>query len=322
MLGAGSIGLFWAASIRSAFPSYPLAVLFRSHHQSRMGNNAKEITICTLQNGRPRMANVPCQFVGDDALQQKPIRNLILSTKAFQAVDAIESILSRLDPHSLRILVLCNGAMDVRDMLKDTLAPHNLDPTLIMCTTTNGVVQEPPDEDMFHLEHIGQGRTFLGGMPDMAQLWDQSGLNATCIGEDEMEVLLWQKLAANCVCNPLTALWQLTNGELSSQASFQSIRQNVVEEVSKVGRALRPDLKEQLSPMALDAFVEQVIQENQMNKSSMYHDVMKQQRTEVDNLNGYIVRKGDELGIQTPGNRDLLSQIQEITSSYLDSSTN
>jgi 2-dehydropantoate 2-reductase len=313
ILGSGSIGLLWAASIRSAFPSYPLALLFRSHHKSRIAD-WKEVVVCMRQNKRPRMVNVPAQFIGDD--NKHRIRNLILSTKAYQAADAVQSILPRLDPENLRIMVLCNGALDVRETLVDILAKQNIhNPQLVMCTTTNGVYQEPPDEDMFHLVQGGPGRTFLGGMSDLAQLWDQSGLNAKAIEPTQMEVLLWQKLAANCVCNPLTALWEIPNGALFDQPSFASTREQVVREVSQVGQALHPDLKEQLSPVALDEFVEQVIQDNLKNKSSMFHDVKKQQQTEVDNLNGYVVQKGLDLGIDTPGNNDLLLRIQEITTS-------
>jgi 2-dehydropantoate 2-reductase len=167
------------------------------------------------------------------------------------------------------------------------------------------------------LDHVGLGRTFLGGMSDLAQLWDQSGLNAKAIEPTQMEVLLWQKLAANCVCNPLTALWEIPNGELFDQPSFASTREQIVREVSQVGQALHPELEEQLSPVALDEFVEQVIQDNLQNKSSMFHDVKKRQRTEVDNINGYVVRKGRELCIDTPGNNELLLRIQEITNSYM-----
>jgi 2-dehydropantoate 2-reductase len=314
ILGSGSIGLLWAASIRSAFPSYPLAVLLRPHHKSRIGGG-KEIIVCTRQNKRPRMAHVPAQYIGDDNPQ---IRNLILSTKAYQAADAVESVIPRLDPENLRIVVLCNGALDARETLMSTLHKHNIhSPHLVMCTTTNGVYQEPPDEDMFHLVHVGLGRTFLGGMPNLAQLWDQSGLNAKSIEPQQMEVLLWQKLAANCVCNPLTALWETPNGKLFDHPSFASTREQVVNEVSRIGQTLHPELGEELSPIGLDRFVEQVIQDNLQNKSSMFHDVKKQQRTEVDNLNGYIVRKGRKLGIETPANDELLLQIQQITDGYM-----
>ena len=131
-------------------------------------------------------------------------------------------------------------------------------------------------------------------------------------------MLLWQKLAANCVCNPLTALWNAPNGKLHENESFAALREQIVNEISSVATNLHPELTEVLSPSSLDAFVEQVINANLQNQSSMARDIHQQQRTEVENLNGYVVRKSLELGQgSAPANTELLERIQEIQSSYL-----
>lgn len=345
ILGSGSVGLFWASSIRSAFPSYPLAVLFRPHHKQRilrssMDKSSKrhDVTTCTMQNRRPRMANVPVEFIGETK-HKRPIRNLILATKAYQAADAVESLLSRLraagnsaNMPALRVFVLSNGALDIRENLQQMLALYTNDipePEWIMCTTTHGVIKEDEndgdddEERMIHLTHVGNGRTFLGGCPEMAQLWDQSGLNAKTMSDptspstsDQMEVFLWRKLAGNCFCNPLTALWQVTNGELMQHhEDAPRIRKQLISEISSVARAMNPTWHaDAVSEVVLDSFVEQVIQDNLQNRSSMHYDVQRGRRTEVDSLNGYIVRKGEETGIDTPANQELLSRVREITS--------
>jgi 2-dehydropantoate 2-reductase len=337
ILGSGSIGLLWAASIRSAVPSYPLTALFRSHYKSkwRFPANAKEnqilVSIARHSPQRPpRVSHVPVEFIGDQRDNENnyhggsppKIQNVILCTKAYQATDALQSIIPRLDRETLRIMVLCNGALAVRENIKDTLSKHKIYPQLLMCTTTQGVYQEAAttkNNTTIHLVHVGMGRTFLGGRQDIARLWDQSGLNAQAIDPRQMEVLLWQKLAANCVCNPLTALWGVPNGKLAMHyESFASLRKQVVREVSLVGTALHPELELDLDQDLLDSFVEQVIQENSDNKSSMFRDVQNKQQTEIDQLNGYIVMKGNELGIETPANSELVSQIHEVTASYMD----
>ena len=340
ILGAGSIGMLWASSIRTAFPSYPLAVLFRPQHKRRFlqncdgGTSSKrpEVLVCTMQNRRPRMSKVPVEFIGDD--RKAPIRNLILATKAYQAEAALEGILPRLqnnDTGPLRIFILSNGALDVRENLQLLSTRHgDLPPTeYIMCTTTQGAIREqndtPSDEEeepMIHLSHLGQGTTFLGGVPAMAQLWDSSGLNATAIGcndklplgsNDAMEVLLWKELAANCFCNPLTALWGLTNGDLLRHDEAPRIRKQLVQEICAVAQGLHPSrLQEDLSETALDSYVEQTMRENLKKRSAMYYDIKRGRRTEIDSLNGYIVRKANEMGIDTPSNFDLLRRIQDL----------
>jgi 2-dehydropantoate 2-reductase len=318
VLGSGSIGLLWATAIRAAFPSYPLAALIKEHHKQTI-QGEKEITVCLRQDRqRPRIAQVPVQFAKHH--HHNSIQNLILSTKAFQAVDAVESIIPRLDKEHLKILVLCNGALDVRENLLDTLSKHEFqDPHLVMCTTTNGVYQETPDDDMFHLVQTGLGRTFVGDdgrsedVPKIAQLWDRAGLNAKSIDSSQMEVLLWKKLAANCACNPLTALHECTNGQLYDQPDFSSTRDQVIKEVSQVARELNPELEEQLSPAALEEFVEITIQDNLQNTSSMHRDVQKQQQTEIDNLNGFIMRNSQQLNFECPANDELHHRIHELT---------
>jgi 2-dehydropantoate 2-reductase len=419
VVGAGSIGLFVCASIRTAFPSYPLAVLFRRHHKfskrlaAARKSSSGEIVVCTrggtgitfdaasssssitrpkqrLQ--RPRIARVPFQFVGDDVgdddgngkaasnnnngcsstrarpQRQRPrIRNLILCTKAYQVEGAIRDVRARLlvdggddggdaddesskrQHHPPRIIILCNGALDVREtvlrVLKEeqeevgsssSLGALSSSPPveLVMCTTTHGVVHETPplaahaddddddsDDGMFHLLHVGMGRTYVGGNinnPSLAQLWDRSGLVAEWLPPHEMEALLWKKLAANCVCNPLTALWGIPNGQLLDQSAFASIRGQIVEEISKVGMMLvvDPRIQPMLTVESLDRFVEQVIQANLHNTSSMHRDVQNRRRTEVDSLNGYVVRKSHELGLAAPANEDLLGMVKDVTRGY------
>lgn len=338
ILGAGSIGMYWASSIRSAFPSYPLAALLRPHHKARFLPNVDsssrrpEVMVCTMQNRRPRMASVPIEFIGDD--RRTPIKNLILATKAHQAENALIGIFPRLkmapaskDP--LRIFILSNGALDIRENLRELFRLNSDLPAVeyIMCTTTEGVVREQDnfplgehDEPMIHLNHIRRGSTFLGGVPGMAQIWDQSGLNATAIGCDEessvspdpMEVFLWKKLAGNCFCDPLTALWGVTNGELLHHEEASRMRRQVVKEVSAVAQELHPGWPEtDLSETALGVFVEKAIQDTLDNRSSMYYDLEQRRKTEVESLNGYIVRRAKLLGIETPANEALLRQVQD-----------
>lgn len=328
ILGSGSIGLLWASSIRSNFPSYPLRALFRNHHQQIIGPHETEITVCHRQHRQgPRMTFVPIQYIHDDSHNQRKIKNLILATKAFQAPKAVESILPRIPNESqdFTLTVLCNGALDVREKLLELFQKHKKPkPKLIMCTTTHGVYSEPPDDDMFHLVQTGLGRCHLSAdlaehnniANDMAELWDRSGLNASCLSPIQMEVLLWKKLAANCVCNPLTALHHCTNGQLSDQSNFMSLREQIVHEVSAVATELNPQLHEYLSPSAMQEFVQIVIQDNLDNTSSMQRDVVMRQPTEIDNLNGYVVRKSKELNLNCLANEELYQKITHITKRY------
>ena len=57
-----------------------------------------------------------------------------------------------------------------------------------------------------------------------------------------------------------------------------------------------------------------MIEETRLNKSSMYQDILSKRQTEIDHLNGYIVRKGREVGVECPANEDIYRRIKELDS--------
>jgi 2-dehydropantoate 2-reductase len=101
------------------------------------------------------------------------------------------------------------------------------------------------------------------------------------------------------------------------QPTFPELQHELLQELAQVAAAAQAveathtdvDVS---SEESLRQFVLQVIQDTRDNKSSMYQDVLKNQRTEVDHLNGYVVRKGRELGVDCPANEDMYQRIQEV----------
>jgi 2-dehydropantoate 2-reductase len=345
ILGSGSIGLLWAASIRSTFPKYPVTCLLRSHHRWRI-QQQEQIKISWRrpppQSQQLIVTHVPAQIIGNSTTTTLPlhsIQNLLVTTKAHQAVSAVQNIRPYLDKNC-NIIVLCNGALAVRDELQNVLKDDNDDATaatstnLILATTTHGAYQEQQQQQQqplspfkeeeddgdvtYRIQHAGLGKTFVEDrISGMGQLWDQSGLHCTNMSCDEMHLLLWQKLAANCVINPLTAIYNCPNGELLMEPSVPEIMHHVLDEISQVAKRMigdndDHDYSDQLSTQVLTMFVRQVMQDTRSNKSSMLQDVLNKRRTEVDYLNGYVVAKGMSLGLECPANQDLCDRIQEF----------
>jgi 2-dehydropantoate 2-reductase len=447
VLGGGSIGLLWAASIRAAFPSYPIALLLREHHRLKLdprgsGNdncNKWQATVCLMRQRRPRLVKVPAELIVSTApttttTRARPIRNLIVATKAFAAVDAVRSVLDRLlqpievvpdarnheasqflivnntnnnQPPVRRIIILCNGALAVKEELQSLLAAQSQNqsstptPTveLVLATTTHGAysitsanaaaptsaitrTEDPPsesnhasipelsrthfhvDDRMYTIVHAGVGSTYLEGshLKPLAKLWHMAGLispsssddldhdlDRFCLNSLDMNIMLWKKLAVNCVINPLTALHQCSNGELWKALETQQQGRNehwdmlqwsfvheIVSEVSHVALGVMTErmsqeehppsmatskvesFLEQLQPKALLEFCHQVFHDTVNNQSSMWQDVQHgRPRTEIDYLNGYVVRKArDFVNIKTPANEQLVEAIHHRVESY------
>jgi 2-dehydropantoate 2-reductase len=356
ILGSGAIGLLFAASIRMAFPSYPLTMLVRQHHEARLqpiDKSRKKYMEVSLQStfavastanqrkrlAPPRLVRIPAQVVeadGNRGTAYGGIQNLLLTTKAPDAVPALRSILPRLasDDQPVRIIVLCNGALAVKDEVEQTLreddAKRRVD--LVLASTTHGAYRDDEtmdgsadqvdDEDyLYHVVHAGVGKTFVENEPQLAQLLDQSGLTCTSISSRDMTILLWKKLAANCVINPLTALLRCSNGELPQHELYDEYHERIVEEIALVAETLQVETcnaddsteQQHLSPSQLQAFVRQVIDDTASNKSSMLQDILHNRRTEVDYFNGYVERKGSMLGVDVSANRELCERVRALS---------
>jgi 2-dehydropantoate 2-reductase len=221
ILGAGSMGLLLAARIRLSFPSYPVRVLMRQEPPEKV------ITVSLREEKQegsrraPRLVSVP---VGGCQREQR-IGNLIVLTKAYDAVSAIKSVGHRLDSNS-DILLMCNGAIAVQEELYQCdelqFSPAEMlgncestavGPRVHLGWTTNGAYRES-DEDMHHVVQAGFGETALELWPEVAFLFTQSGFKCASKKSPIMRRQLWMKLAANCAINPLTAISNCTNGQV------------------------------------------------------------------------------------------------------------
>ena len=282
---------------------------------------------------------VPVQTIHQ--IQPGAIDTLLVTTKSYQAVDAVQSILLHrpeiLSPSS-RIILLCNGALSVRDELLPCLmssAKNNHHHTrrripLILATTTHGAYREEEEVEVETvnagrssiscLVHAGMGQTFLPeDAADVVPFWNAAGLKGS--STSDMEDLQWKKLAANCVINPLTALFRCTNGDLRMEPAFYELQHELLREVSQVAKkasTTRVSVEHNhnnnstLDEEILRQFVQQVMDDTRDNKSSMLQDVLSGRMTEIHHLNDYIVRKGRTLGIDCPANEEMVSRVQEL----------
>jgi 2-dehydropantoate 2-reductase len=259
--------------------------------------------VCVSRQNRPRVVRLPAVLIGDTSSHSFPsskkIRNVLLTTKAPDASAAISTIRSNLQTDS-RILLLCNGALAVREEIQMQL-PHN---PITVISTTHGAYREESDDELYHVTHAGIGRTYVQDDAPLARLFDQSGLQAE--STIEMETMLWLKLAANCTINPITAILGCRNGDLPLQPEFQTMAPSILKEICNVC----PD--ETITPTRLQQFVDQVIQDTAHNKSSMLQDVENRRATEVAYLNGFVVKKGLALGVPTPVNQTICDTIMGL----------
>lgn len=119
---------------------------------------------------------------------------------------------------------------------------------------------------------------------------------------DLMQLQL-EKLTVNALMNPLTALLNIPNGSLLENSNIARTTRLLLAEISLVIQRLPelngvPGVRARFSPERLETLYLGVADKTAANSSSMREDVRKRKDTEIEYINGYIVRRGEELGIR------------------------
>lgn len=168
------------------------------------------------------------------------------------------------------------------------------------------------------LKHAGFGETVIGSLDgkltsqlrEIRQLFNEVGI-PTRLSRD-IKGVLWSKLIINVGINALTAITRLRNGQLLEFEGTRVIMRQAVSEASKVAKRKRIKLQFDDSLTKVEA----VCSATANNISSMLADVLKKKRTEIDFINGVIIRQAQSLGIPVPVNCLLVDLVKTIESSY------
>jgi 2-dehydropantoate 2-reductase len=162
------------------------------------------------------------------------------------------------------------------------------------------------------IKHVGRGDLVIGPRSArterLASLFERASV--PCRVSDNIEGELWTKLTWNCALNAISALGRAKYGQIAGSEDARKVVAEIVNEVLAVARAanIRPPGLE--DPQAALAGAIKVA--GQMNEalSSTAQDMLRNKRTEIDSLNGYISRRGAQLGVATPVNHALFTLVK------------
>lgn len=247
-----------------------------------------------------------------------PIECLITTVKANMTVPALKDIRHRLTSDST-VCLLQNGMGMIEMLNKEVFPDPDKRPSYIRGIISHGLYRR---QALYAVEHAGVGTTILSPVsssdspiPEADTDWAPTTkyllrlLTLTpplvAVAETPAGLLQYQleKLAVNCVINPLTALSECKNGELLYSYSFTRVMRLLLFEISRVICALPelqgiPGIEDRFAPERLRRMAVQVMNKTSTNTSSMMQDIERGKTTEIEYLNGYIVRRGEELGIK------------------------
>ncbi|HUS84784.1 MAG TPA: 2-dehydropantoate 2-reductase [Anaerolineales bacterium] len=221
----------------------------------------------------------------------------IVLVKAWQTHRAADQLGHCLHPQGIA-LTLQNG-LGNREILEETLGVERVG---FGVTTAGATILEPG-----RVRSGGKGPIYFRPHPSMTPLVEllaKAGFVMEPV--DDVQGLLWSKLVINTGINPLTALLEVPNGTLLESPSIMEVMVRAAEETAAVAAALDVQL-----PFAdPGAQVKDVARRTGENTSSMLQDIRRGAPTEIDAINGAVVREGEGAGISTPTNWTLWHLVQ------------
>lgn len=281
VMGAGAVGCYFGGLLARA--GHDVVLVARAAHAEAM---QREGLLLDTQSFRERM-RVQASTQPDAVQGAECVLFCVKSTDTESAGLAMAPHLAE----GATVLSLQNG-VDNAERLAAVLQRPVLPAVVYVATAMAG-----PG----HVRHFGRGELVIAPSPAserVAQVFAASGIPVEV--SDNVAGALWAKLVLNCVYNPLSAITRLPYGEIVNAQGLDVPRamDDIVRECLAVahasGIALPEGTAEAVLPLAA-SMPGQV--------SSTAQDLARGRHTEIDHLNGFIVRRGEALGIATPANR-------------------
>lgn len=163
-----------------------------------------------------------------------------------------------------------------------------------------GQVRVTVHADDIRLGHLRR-QIPLSALEEIAATWRQAHIPTTAT--DELEQFIWAKVLYNAALNPLGALLRATYGQLADNEATQAIMNDIIQEAFSVAVAHGVRLFWQDARAFCKVFYEEMIPPTRDHHPSMLRDLEHGRRTEIDALNGAIVRLGEEKALDVAANR-------------------
>ncbi|MDD5681646.1 MAG: 2-dehydropantoate 2-reductase [Candidatus Omnitrophica bacterium] len=233
---------------------------------------------------------------------------VILCVKSYSTEDACKDIKDLVSDNTF-VMTLQNGIGNVQ-VLNDYFGTEKV----IAGVTNHGATLLGDG----HVRHAGKGETIiglssgrvLGPIKEVAGILSKAGFE-TKVSKD-IDSVIWSKLVINVGINALTAVTRLKNGMLIEHGGTREILRSAVQEAVKIVKRKRVKLIYD-DPIQK---VESVCKATAANVSSMLQDVINKRRTEIDFINGAVIRQGKALGIPVPVNEVLTALVKTIEATY------
>ena len=301
IVGPGAMGCLFAALLSRVKDRHEIWLL------DKISERAKELNKKgILVEGISRIKVNP--GVTDDANKIGPCELVIIFTKSYDTEKALRSIKPLLTDET-NVLSLQNGLGNIEAIADCVGEDMSIGGVTSYGATLLGIGK---------VRHAGKGETIIGkptgkvfkDLRQVARLFNEAGIPVKV--SKEIRSAIWSKLVINVGINALCAICRLPNGALLHYEGTRELLKQAALEAVKVAKRKRIKLSYD-DPLQK---VESISASTSDNICSMLQDVLRRKQTEIDYINGAIIRQGRSCGVKTPINDTLVQLVKSIESSY------
>jgi 2-dehydropantoate 2-reductase len=247
--------------------------------------------------------NFPLTFADNQTLSSAQL--IVICVKSYQVADALKAFHHLIADDA--IIIFTHNGLGTLEEISYLFKPSQ---SLCALLLTQGAKKVAD----YHIEHTGEGESNLGIIlgelttekkRHLLKFLQQSLQHVNF--QEKIKQAQWEKLAINCIINPISARENIENGKINQQIYKETVR-DIIKEVIEVGAREGVELAEN----QLLSLVTKVAERTKNNTSSMRADIINNRRTEIDYINGYIHRLGKKHLLATPMNTRLWLAVKSL----------
>jgi 2-dehydropantoate 2-reductase len=295
VVGAGAVGCYFGGMLARA--GAPVTLIGRRATVEAIARDGLLIDSINFQERVAAGASTQIEAVRDAAL-------VLFCVKTVDTEEAARAMAAHLAAGAI-VISLQNGV----DNVERICAAAGID-ALPSVVYVAAAMPEPG-----RVKHSGRGDLVLGHAQRKDDVARAAGTftraGVPCRISESIEADLWTKLIMNCAGNAITALGRSSYGRMARHEFARPVVMETAAECMAVGRAAGVPMP----PVDLIAAALKLAQDLGDATSSTAQDIERGKRTEIDSLNGYVVRRGRELGIPTPVNFTLYALVKLLEES-------
>ncbi len=289
MLGAGAVGSFFGGLLARA--GAPVTLIGRPQHLEAIKRDGLIIEGANFQE--------PIAVAVSTEVRAAAGAEIVLfCVKTLDTEIAAKALAPHLEPGAL--LLSCQNGVDNCERIRTATGIEAIATAVYVAVGMSGPGR---------VRHFGRSEFVIGNLPGqrrsraelerLAEVFQRAAIGCTI--SDNLEGELWMKFILNCAYNAISALGRSNYGTMVANPLVRETMRQVAEEVVAVASAAGVRLPA-VDPIE---FTFRLADSMPGQMSSTALDIARGRLTEIDSLNGYLVRRGRELGVPTPVNQTL-----------------